>query len=69
MLTRRHPKVRHGQETKCARRLIDLIGSPRRSAPIYWALSTVVPFVLERFTRSRPDLDGVMEAERDRDPV
>jgi len=29
----------------------------------------VVPSVLERVTRSRPDLDGVMEAERDRDPV
>ena len=29
----------------------------------------MVPSVLERVTRSRPDLDGVMEAERDRDPV
>ena len=69
MLTRRHPKVRHGQETKCARRLIDLIGSPRRSAPIYWALSTVVPFVLERFTRSRPDLDGSLATTRAQGPI
>ena len=58
MLTRRHPKVRRGQETKSARHLIDLIGSPRKSAPIYLERWTEVPAARERFTRLAPGLDG-----------
>ena len=61
--------MRGGQETESARLLIDLIGSTRRSALIYYERWTAGTSVLGRFTRSRPDLDGVMEAECDRDPI
>ena len=47
-----------GRETKRARHLIDFTGSPRRSAKISYERWTAGPATLERFTRSRPDLDG-----------
>ena len=69
MLTGGHPTVRSGRETKCARRLIDLVGSPRRSAQIYYERLTAGPATLERFTRSRPDFDRVQLTTRERDPI
>ena len=66
MVTIGHPTVRGGREIECARRLIDLVGSPRRSAQIYYGRWTHVPFLLERFTRFASDLDDDMKTTRDR---
>ena len=66
MLTRGHPTVHSGRETKCARLLIDLTGSTRRSALIYKVGYASIPADLERFTRFRSDLDDDTKTTRDR---
>ena len=69
MLTRGQLTVSGGRETKCVRYLIDFTGSPRRSAKISYERLTAGPATLERFTRSRPDLDRVTLTTRERDPI
>ena len=69
MLTRGDPKVGGGRQTKSARHLVDLIGSTRRPALIYYARWTHVPAELQRFTRFASDLDGDMETTRVRVPI
>ena len=61
--------MRGCQETECARLLIDVTGSPQRSAKISYERLTAGPTTLERFTRSRPDLDRVQLTTRERDPI
>ena len=58
MLTRGDPKVDGGRRTYSARHLVELVGSTRQSAQIYYELWTDVPLTLERFTRFTSDLDG-----------
>ena len=69
MLTRGDPKVGGGRQTKSARHLVDLIGSTRRPALIYYACWTHVPAVLQRFTRFASDLDGDTLTTRGRVPI
>ena len=57
MLTRGDPKVDGGRRTYSARHLVELVGSTRQSAQIYYELWTDVPLTLERFTRFPSDLD------------
>ena len=49
--------------------MIDLVGSTRRPAQIYYERWTAVPLTLERFTRLTSDLDGVVATTCDHDPI
>ena len=69
MLTRGDPKVDGGRRTYSARHLVELVGSTRQSAQIYYELWTDVPLTLERFTRFTSDLDGYMRTTRGYVPI
>ena len=58
-----------GRRTYSARHLVELVGSTRQSAQIYYELWTEVPLTLERFTRFTSDLDGDMETVREHVPI
>ena len=66
MLTRGDPKVDGGRRTYSARHLVELVGSTRQSAQIYYELWADVPLTLQRFTRFGSGLDGDMETACDR---
>ena len=66
MLTRGDPKVDGGRRTYSARHLVELVGSTRQAAQIYYERWTGVPLTLQRFTRVTSDLDDDTRTKRAR---